>query len=374
MTPNKTLFLASGLLGPNREGNQSINNTILGYLDAGYRVFHFSWVSSVDRAFDFGRLLSRAGYFHFGAPAFLLALLRVFNRRRKKSSQGRELFPAFEKTVDIGETEVTWKQNVVTALYALFETARMGICALAVRPVLVYGYDVAGALAGYLPARFAKARFVTRFQGTYVSVKNRRLPVMRLHVAALTLRSAGVVMNNDGTKGDAVATMLGIKAKRLFFATNGLDQRLTVAKDGVAVGELRQPLNTSGGVRVAGVFTRFYPYKRVDRALRLLKRFRDEGVSLHLFVGGSGPLEGALRELAQALGVAECVTWLGAVPYDKMAEHYLVCDVVLHLNDYANINNQVLESIALGVPLVAIDEGANARLFGAGQRASMAGG
>lgn len=359
------LFLSSGFLGPNREGNQSLYNTLLGFLQAGYRVRHFSLVSPGDPAFDFEGLIGRAGYGHFGCPGAVLKALRWLNRLSGRKNRALGGVPLIDSEVDLGRTEITWKQNAVTVLATGIEFVRMVLCALVYGPSLFYGHEVSGIFAAYYASRLLRKKCVVRFQGTYVTEKNMRMPVMRMHVAALRLKAQGVVIANDGTRGDVIAKKMGIEEGRLFFRPNGLDGRLWEKGRGTNAGQgLRGRINRSSSTYVAGLFTRFYPYKRVDRSIALLERLLQKGVSLHMAIGGIGPLEKALKAYARERGVSGNITWCGAIPFGLMHDYYRACDVVLHLNDYANTNNQVLESIHLGVPIVALDDGYNSKMFG----------
>jgi glycosyltransferase involved in cell wall biosynthesis len=355
-----TLFLSSGFLGPRSEGNQSLRNTVVGFLNAGYRVYHFSFVSEKDPAFDFTGFKGIGEYRHFGLPRFILAVLRVINGSlglgQKRVGQWRG------QCVDIGLTEVTWRQNLAIVLGTVFEFFRMAVVAVMARPVLFYGYDVSGVFAAMAVSRLGGKKCVTKFQGTYITEKNWKKPVMCLHVAAFRLRSKGVVVTNDGTRGDRIAGLMGIGRERLFFRPNGIDERLVQVKGKGERGGAAGP--GANACRVAGLFTRFYPYKRVDRSLGFIARMNGQGAWLHLMVAGSGPLEGELRAIAEREGLSGRVTWLGSVPYAAMAGHYNECDLILHLNDYANINNQLLEAIYLGVPVIALDDGYNSALFG----------
>jgi glycosyltransferase involved in cell wall biosynthesis len=164
-----------------------------------------------------------------------------------------------------------------------------------------------------------------------------------------------------------VLRRLGVPSGKVFFEPNGIDRRpweAGTSGDRTGILRTRRELAGDGDGFLLGIFTRFYPYKRVDRGIVLLERFRREGVRVRLVVGGGGgPLESPLRSLVDALGLAPSVTWMGAIPFDRMPEYYRACDAVLVLNDCANTGNQVLECIHLGIPLVAIDDGVNSLLF-----------
>lgn len=215
MPSSPVIFLSSGFLGPNRDGNQSITNTIIGFLESGYRVFHFSFVSERDSSFDFRRLKAFVNYHHFGFPGWVLAFFRRLNRLSIRNRPCRPV-PADSESVDPGLTEITWKQNAAIVACTLAEFCRMAFASLIVRPGLFYGYEVSGIFAAYGLARLTSKKCVTRFQGTYVTERNMHLPVMALHVAALRLKAHGLVINNDGTRGDVIAQDSGSRRSGCF--------------------------------------------------------------------------------------------------------------------------------------------------------------
>ncbi len=80
-------------------------------------------------------------------------------------------------------------------------------------------------------------------------------------------------------------------------------------------------------------------------------------------VSATGSLK-ELHALAENMGIGNRITWLGSVAHGEIAGYYEACDLILYLNDHANINNQLLEALYLGVPVIAFDDGCNRVLYG----------
>ena len=84
---------------------------------------------------------------------------------------------------------------------------------------------------------------------------------------------------------------------------------------------------------------------------------RHPGATLHLF--GEGPLEGALREQAEALGIAATVHFRGVVPIDALKDEFARADFALQPSVTASdgraegLPNVVLEELAMGLPVIA---------------------
>lgn len=72
-----------------------------------------------------------------------------------------------------------------------------------------------------------------------------------------------------------------------------------------------------------------------------------------LTVAGTGPEAGALQRLAQELGIASQVSFVGRQDRDGMAALYRRSHVSLNPSRVDNMPNSVLESMASGVPVVS---------------------
>jgi glycosyltransferase involved in cell wall biosynthesis len=75
----------------------------------------------------------------------------------------------------------------------------------------------------------------------------------------------------------------------------------------------------------------------------------------HLDLVGRGPMEAKLRALAQELGVADRVRFVGAVPQEELRFHYAAADLSVLASDREGWANVLLESMACGTPVVAAD-------------------
>jgi phosphatidylinositol alpha-1,6-mannosyltransferase len=104
---------------------------------------------------------------------------------------------------------------------------------------------------------------------------------------------------------------------------------------------------------------RLVPHKGHDVALRVLHALRERVPGLHYLVIGTGPDERRLRELAASLGVADAVTFAGALPDREVAEAYATADVYVGLSREEGANAAegfgiaLVEAAASGTPCVA---------------------
>ncbi|MBS0390161.1 MAG: glycosyltransferase family 4 protein [Proteobacteria bacterium] len=72
-----------------------------------------------------------------------------------------------------------------------------------------------------------------------------------------------------------------------------------------------------------------------------------------LLIAGAGPEEGALKALAQRLGVAERVRWAGVVPQADLKWWYSAADALVLCSSREGWANVLLEAMACGTPVVA---------------------
>ena len=101
-----------------------------------------------------------------------------------------------------------------------------------------------------------------------------------------------------------------------------------------------------------GALTPIYEVDVVIRAVALL-RTAPAPLPVHLVVAGRGDREPALRELAQELGVADAVEFLGRVPFEAVPALIRGADIALaptRLDEFTDlsISNKVFEGMASG--------------------------
>ncbi|GAB6054600.1 glycosyltransferase family 4 protein [Magnetospira thiophila] len=74
---------------------------------------------------------------------------------------------------------------------------------------------------------------------------------------------------------------------------------------------------------------------------------------VHLVIAGDGPEDGALKALAQNLGVTERVNFLGRRPHEELSWIYSAADALVLASSREGWANVLLEAMACGTPVVA---------------------
>ncbi len=72
-----------------------------------------------------------------------------------------------------------------------------------------------------------------------------------------------------------------------------------------------------------------------------------------LYIVGEGPLVKKLNQLAQDLGVAKRVTFVGNIAQDQLIEYYSAADALVLPSIREGMPNVVLEALACGTPVIA---------------------
>ncbi len=151
------------------------------------------------------------------------------------------------------------------------------------------------------------------------------------------------LVNADGIRGDVLAAMPGLDARRV-----------ATVHDGVRLGgrvldrdEARRALGFPTDVPLVGAVTRLAAQKRLDRFLDALALLP----GVHGVLAGEGEMEGDLRTRARVLGLDARVHFLG---WRSDVESVLgALDVFVLTSDREGMANAMLEAMAAGVPVVS---------------------
>jgi glycosyltransferase involved in cell wall biosynthesis len=140
--------------------------------------------------------------------------------------------------------------------------------------------------------------------------------------------------------------------------------------------ELKQSLGLNGAtLAFAGRLT---AQKSLGRALEAVASA--DGVSL--LVAGEGPDRSALETQARALGIADRVRFLGPQPRHRVVELFHAADATILSSSWENFPHTVVEALAVGTPVLAMEaggvaevvrDGVNGLLVPAGDTPALAG-
>jgi glycosyltransferase involved in cell wall biosynthesis len=131
--------------------------------------------------------------------------------------------------------------------------------------------------------------------------------------------------------------------------------QLYVVRNGIDLQQFRAiRLSTIGRACILGVGS-LLPVKRWDRLLDVIPSLKRQGLNFLVRLVGDGPLRASLTQQAQALGVADCVEFMGH--RDDIPGLLAHATFLVHTSDSEGCPNAVLEAMACGRAVVATDVG-----------------
>lgn len=198
-------------------------------------------------------------------------------------------------------------------------------------------------VAAMLLARWLGKPFVVTARGTDLNLIPEHAWPRRLilQTAEAASASIGVCQALMDTLGE-----MGADRRKLHTLRNGVDLERFVPHDRQAARQ-RLGLKPDGAylLSVGHLIERKGHHLAIE-AMRLLPE-------VHLLIAGAGPERAALQALADSLGVAARVTFVGLVAQADLAWWYSAADALALCSSREGWANVLLESMACGTPVVA---------------------
>lgn len=155
-------------------------------------------------------------------------------------------------------------------------------------------------------------------------------------------RASGIITVCNALKDEMV--QLGVAASAITPLRNGVDLQRFQRADRAAA---RAKLGMTGFTLLSvGLLDQRKGHDVTIKALSMLPE-------VHLMIAGSGPDRAKLEALAAQLGVADRVSFLGAVPQTELTGYYNAADALVLASSREGWANVLLESMACGTPVVA---------------------
>jgi glycosyltransferase involved in cell wall biosynthesis/peptidoglycan/xylan/chitin deacetylase (PgdA/CDA1 family) len=143
---------------------------------------------------------------------------------------------------------------------------------------------------------------------------------------------------------------LGVAPDKVQVVSRGVDEAIFRPGDRALA---RRELGIAIDQRVLLWVGRMVPVKGLDILLGACRRLQAQGTEFQLFLIGDGPLRAALAAQCEALGLGDCVRFVGPLEHSRLAEWYRAANVTVLPSRSEGVPNVLRESLACGTPFVA---------------------
>jgi len=168
-----------------------------------------------------------------------------------------------------------------------------------------------------------------------------------------------IIVPSEYLKG--VVEKWGVESKRVVVAPNGIEMPHVPSRE-----DARRVLAINGITFVS--IGRLVPWKGFSFLISLVPK-----ITGNLIIIGDGPDRKKLAECAAELGVSDRVFFAGSLPKEKMSAYCAAADAFLLNTAYEGFSHQILEAMAIGVPIITTMAGGNKEIIRPGENALSAG-
>ncbi|HOZ53626.1 MAG TPA: glycosyltransferase family 4 protein [bacterium] len=147
-----------------------------------------------------------------------------------------------------------------------------------------------------------------------------------------------------------------IKIKVIYNAFDGLNYNFSKE-------EARRALNIGDQEKIIISAGRLVPWKGFIGLIQAFKTFSQENKNSKLFIAGDGGEEKNIKKLIEDLELGDRVVLLGRIERDDLFKYIKASDIFALNTSYEGFSHQLLEVMALGVPIITTKVGGNTELI-----------
>ena len=171
-------------------------------------------------------------------------------------------------------------------------------------------------------------------------------PKCRSQILQAAEKASALLAVSEALKQDMVA--LGMDGSKIAVHYTGLDQDKFIPVDRVAA---KQALGINGPLFITtGALIK---RKNQDLVIRAMASFPDA----ELMLAGAGEEQQAFRALAEELGVADRVRFLGSVPHYELPHLTAAADIAILVSKSEGLANAWVEALSCGTPVIISEAG-----------------
>jgi glycosyltransferase involved in cell wall biosynthesis len=224
------------------------------------------------------------------------------------------------------------------------------------KPDVVYGYEIFGALPGYVLSKLLRVPLILRFQGTilYPHLGKKSILPFFVHVVAFKIPADLIVITNDGTRGDLVAKYLRVPERRIRFWFNGLSN---MSRQTIDSSLLKNKLALPSNAQIVMSICRLEDWKGVHRLIEAAPDVVEKRKGVFFVIVGDGSEKERLKDLANRLKVADHVIFADHVSHTDIFSYLSIADVYVTLQDLSCLSASLMDAMICGRCIVALNTG-----------------
>ncbi|PJE64567.1 MAG: hypothetical protein COU90_01875 [Candidatus Ryanbacteria bacterium CG10_big_fil_rev_8_21_14_0_10_43_42] len=125
--------------------------------------------------------------------------------------------------------------------------------------------------------------------------------------------------------------------------------------------EAKKELNLKGTILLS--IGRLVPWKGFRMLIELMPTLVAQKNDIRLIIAGDGPDREELQKRVYDINMREYITFLGAVPKEKLMRYILSADIFLLNTGYEGFSHQLLEVLTIPIPIITTTAGGNKEIM-----------
>jgi glycosyltransferase involved in cell wall biosynthesis len=247
--------------------------------------------------------------------------------------------------------------GLINSLKLFYKTTLLGVRIIKKNPKIerIVGFGALGGITSII-GRLVRIPDFRRIYGTFLinEISDSKFSIFIKHpleYLAFSTKGKGLLVTNDGTKGDIVFNKIGSLRLPFYFPLNGVDKNI--------IKNIQKPqfdLPDKYLIYVA----RLDPWKRQNLLLDAIGNLLRNGKKVPpTFIVGSisdNNYVNSLHSIIEQLGLRSHIYFIYGLPIQEV--HYMLYHSTLTFSLYhtSNLGNVFIESMQLGVPMIAIND------------------
>ncbi len=218
-------------------------------------------------------------------------------------------------------------------------------------------------LVGSVVSRIFKIKHFSRCFGTFLSLYyEKKIKNVKLFTEWLSIKlhKDGIIMTDDGTRGNVVLEKMHVPRDKILFIPNGIDKE----KIFNIIGSMNRNFEREKlGLKDKFVITnisRIVSWKRVDLVIESFKGLidykRDLKDKFFLLLVGDGSQRDKMIKMVEKFGL-ENVRFLGNLPWEECIKTMFISDCITCFYEVSNVGNVLIEALTIGRCVLARDTG-----------------